>query len=245
MIRFPVFLMACTLPFSATAAKLSFTGDARLLDGDKQIYQEIHTINGECREDLFIPKTHSVVYQNERGETFADKELSYAVSSLRPDVDFQQPDFSESLKIINTNDETLSIAWQSPDGDTEKSTLKITDSLVADSGFDNFVRKHWSTVIGEGKTVEFDILAPTRGTAYEFVLEPAKDGRINADHVVRIKPSGTFLGFLVDPIVLGYSDDGLLTHYLGLTNIRKNLDANYTALIRYSVNKRPECELTR
>jgi hypothetical protein len=51
--------------------------------------------------------------------------------------------------------------------------------------------------------------------------------------------------FLVDPIVLGYDADGLLTDYLGLTNIRKDKDTNYTAHIRYAIEAIPECELTR
>jgi len=89
------------------------------------------------------------------------------------------------------------------------------------------------------------MVAPTRGDYYGFVLEPTGDSRIDAEHLVRIRPSSTLMRFLVDPILLGYNDAGLLTDYLGLTNIRKNEDNNYTAHIRYTIQAMPECELTR
>jgi hypothetical protein len=76
------------------------------------------------------------------------------------------------------------------------------------------------------------------------VLERVENEQIDADHVVQIRPTGMVLRFLVDPIVLGYNNAGALSDYLGLTNIRKNQDENYTAHIRYSVQTSPDCELT-
>jgi hypothetical protein len=112
-----------------------------------------------------------------------------------------------------------------------------------DAGFDNFVRQNWQSVVA-GEPVEFRFLGPTRGEHYGFVLERVENDRVNADHVVQIRPTGMVLRFLVDPIVLGYSNSGALSDYLGLTNIRKNQDENYTAHIRYKVNTTPDCELT-
>ena len=157
---------------------------------------------------------------------------------------FRQPGFNEVMEIRNRDDATLEIEWQTPEGDTENSTVEVTRKLVADAGFDNLVRNHWPEVTS-GDRIEFNFLAPTRGKAYGFVLEPAKDDRINATHTVLIEPSSTILSFLVDPILLGYNDNGALTDYLGLTNIRKDKDSNYTAHIRYAVDTAPDCELTR
>lgn len=80
---------------------------------------------------------------------------------------------------------------------------------------------------------------------FDLKREPVKHPDIQADYTFRIRPASTLLGFLVDPITLGYSKRGALTDYLGLTNIRKNPDTNYTAHIHYSVSTWPECELTR
>jgi hypothetical protein len=122
--------------------------------------------------------------------------------------------------------------------------LEITPSLVADAGFDNLVRQNWVRVIQNGQSVGFDMVAPTRGESYGFTLEPTSDDRIDARHLVRIRPSSTLMRFVVDPILLGYNADGLLTHYLGLTNIRKNEDTNHTAHIRYALEATPDCAMT-
>lgn len=52
-----------------------------------------------------------------------------------------------------------------------------------------------------------------------------------------------FLRVLVDPIRLGYRDDGFLTHYAGLGNIRRNQDENHVVSIRYQVIEAPGCSL--
>lgn len=238
-------LIACYLPvFTVSAAEVRFTGEAADLDNDKVIYKEHHVVDGECSEGLFRPDSQTVTYVHDEDTEFAEKKLSYDASPLRPTVDFRQPDFNEVMDINNRGDSELKIEWQTPNGETETSTVKVEDTLVADAGFDHLVRQNWSAVTS-GERVKFEFLAPTRGKAYGFVLEPAEDERIDAAYTVRIKPSGTILGFLVDPILLGYNEQGLLTDYLGLTNIRKDKDSNYTAHIRYTVETTPDCELTR
>lgn len=238
------FLLACALPLSAGAAEMRFTGQAMPLNGDNMLYEERHVVTGKCTVGLFRPTSHNVTYVRGNGEAFADKTLSYEQSALRPAMTFRQPGFNEVMEIRNRDDAKLEIEWQTPEGDTENSTVEVTRKLVADAGFDNLVRNHWPEVTS-GDRVEFDFLAPTRGKAYGFVLEPTEDDRINAAHTVLIEPSSTILSFLVDPILLGYNESGVLTNYLGLTNIRKDKDSNYTAHIRYTVETAPDCELTR
>ena len=240
-----IFVAALTLPFSALAADIRFVGTATPVEGGDAFYQEHHEITGTCDQGRFTPKNHSVRYSRADEDRFAWKTLSYAQSVLRPSIEFRQPDFAEVVEINNQNDQTLEVIWQAPSGSTDKSTLDVKPALVADAGFDNFVRQNWTRVVKNGESVKFDMVAPTRGDYYGFTLEPTTDSRINADHLLRIRPSSTLMRFLVDPIVLGYNADGLLTDYLGLTNIRKNADTNYTAHIRYAIEAIPECELTR
>ncbi|TGN41635.1 hypothetical protein [Marinobacter confluentis] len=239
-----VCMAALALPASALGSEIRFVGTATPIDGGDALYQESHVVTGSCQQGQFNPESHSVEYTRSNEGAFATKDLSYTESALRPTVDFRQPGFSETLDINNRDDETLEIIWQAPSGSTEEATLNVSSSLVADAGFDNFVRQNWKTVVENGESVEFEMVAPTRGDYYGFTLEPASDDRIDADHVVRIRTTSRLLGFLVDPIVLGYNSDGLLTDYLGLTNIRENEDANFTAHIRYDIEAMPECELT-
>ncbi|WP_417566696.1 hypothetical protein [Marinobacter sp.] len=228
---------------SAIANDFRFTGEATSPDG-QVLYQEHHRVDGTCQEGVFRPQEHHVDYHKPDGsEAFAHKALEYDLSIIRPAVNFVQPDFSETMKIAYPKPATLVINWDTPAGDSKQFEVEYPDNTVVDAGFDNLVRQNWQRVVA-GKSVDFRFLGPTRGEHYGFVLEPARSDKIDADHVVQIRPTGMVLRFLVEPIVLGYNENGALTDYYGLTNIRKNQDANYTAHIRYSVDTYPDCELT-
>lgn len=240
-------LAACSLLMISAplpAAMFEFDGTASALDSGEELYIEQHRVEGRCTGDRFVPETHRVEYRRSAAEQpFADKVLEYNHSPSRPTVDFRQPEFSERLEITYPADGELEIVWQKPSGETEPSGLRFGKTLVVDAGFDHFVRANWAAV-SQGDSVEFDFLAPTRGEAYGFVVEPGPEDQLDADIVVQIRPTSLFLRVLVDPIVLGYNSKGALTHYRGLTNIRKDIDSNYTAEIRYQVSRYPECELT-
>lgn len=244
MIRSAVALSALLLAApTAFGGPFEFTGTATD-DRDNLIYRESHRVEGHCTEGVFRPVRHSVEYRNtRRDEPFARKALSYGNGPLRPTVDFNQPDYNEQLIIRYPESDQLEIQWQQPSGKTEAYSVSFDQSLVVDAGFDHLVRANWDKV-ARGESVAFRFLAPTRGEHYGFVLEPTSNNQVSADVVVRIRPTSLVLRFLVEPIVLGYNRDGALTDYLGLTNIRKNADQNYTAHIRYDVTNYPDCELT-
>lgn len=228
---------------SAFASPFEFTGTAKDDNGNR-LYQETHRVEGSCAEGVFQPIDHLVDYRkSSRDDSFANKTLSYDNAVARPTVEFNQPDHNELLTIRYPEPTSLEIQWRAPGGNTDNFTVSFDDRLVVDAGFDQFVRANWDKVTN-GDTVEFRFLAPTRGEHYGFVLEPTSSDQVNADVVVRIRPTSFVLRFLVDPIVLGYNREGALTDYLGLTNIRKNSDENYTAHIQYEVSSYPDCELT-
>lgn len=236
-----VFLAAAAFPVAGEV--FEFSGTAKQ-DG-KVLYQEDHRVEGMCSEGVFDPVDHRVSYRNpESGDAFASKSLSYNNSAFRPRVEFRQPAFGEALTITYPQEQALSIAWQEPTGETREFTVPFDQQLVVDSGFDYFVRANWER-IRQGESVEFRFLAPTRGEHYGFVLEPATSVKVDADLTVQIRPTSLLLRVLVDPIVLGYSSDGALTDYLGLTNIRQDAESNHIAHIRYQVSRLPDCELTR
>ncbi|WP_417514777.1 hypothetical protein [Marinobacter sp.] len=242
----PASVVMAALAMPVTADMFLFTGSAVSADG-APLYDEQHRVEGSCDSGIFQPLEHQVTYirRAEAGEkVFANKTLNYSPSSIRPTVNYRQPNFEESLKIAYPDSGSVAVAWQRTGGDIERSTVEISDNLVVDAGFDNLVRENWDKVVSR-KSVKFRFLAPTRGTDYAFILEPAESAAINADHVVQIRPDNLVLKFLVDPIILGYNNKGALTAYSGLTNVRENTDQNYTATIRYEVSSYPDCDLTR
>jgi hypothetical protein len=240
----PAAVAVAALATTVSAEVFQFTGAAESNDG-KALYGERHRIEGACENGVFRPLEHRVTYIRQAegdAETFAEKNLDYRSSSIRPKVNYQQPDFDESLEITYADSGSVTVVWQRPGGNIERSSVEISNSLVVDAGFDNLVRRNWDKIVS-GESVKFRFLAPTRGTDYAFILEPAENLGMKADHVVQIRPDSVLLSFLVDPIILGYNNKGALTAYSGLTNVRENADQNYTATIRYAVSTYPECEL--
>ncbi|EAZ97943.1 hypothetical protein [Marinobacter sp. ELB17] len=249
--------LAATLAWAPAMANASaefhFTGSARPLgsaNAGSELYREQHTIQGVCRGNQFKPQSHRVEYFDASSDTpFASKQLRYdrgeQPSLLRPDVEFVQPRFNERLT-VGYDSGSVAIEWQSPAQGVEQFRLDSNNSLVVDSGFDNLVRQNWQTVV-EGGSVNFEFLAPTRGSYYGFVMEPADNksnsDRIRADHLIQIRPTSLFLRLIVEPILLGYNQQGALTHYSGLTNIRLNQQENIQADIVYSVTEYPPCPL--
>lgn len=233
-------LAVLTTPVLA-ANTFEFTGTAES-DG-ATLYKEHHELQGVCENGVFQPAKHRVAYRRpDEQKSFAQKRLDYGQSAIRPAMDYRQPDFQERLEVTYPNTDSVAIKWQQPDGGIKQSSVKTTDNLVVDAGFDNLVRQHWDNIISDNP-INFRFLAPTRGTNYAFVLEPEDDPKLAADHVVQIRPDSMVLNFLMDPIILGYNDKGALTLYSGLTNVRKNTDQNYTATIRYEVSSYPDCQL--
>lgn len=220
-----------------------FAGEARAKNGGV-LYTEHHKVEGECTQGRFRPLDHRVEYREPDGnDSFADKVLRYERSPLQPEVTFSQPRFDESLQISYPGNDLIEVDWQTPDGETRAFNVPLQGRAVVDAGFDNLVRQNWS-MLQQGRSVEFRFLGPTRGELYGFIVEPSDHPDLDAYLEVAIRPTSTLLRFLVDPIQLGYNSQGALTHYLGLTNIRKNPDTNYQAHIRYDIASYPECELT-
>ncbi|WP_166268225.1 hypothetical protein [Marinobacter caseinilyticus] len=237
-------LLATGLSQATAASNWMFVGKAYNADDRSTLlYEEHHRVEGECGRDGWHPIRHQIDYRTPgSGEVFAHKTLDYQRSDLMPSVEFEQPMFDERMTITNLDNSQLSIEWLSNGKDLKQFRVNVDDNVVADAGFDNLVREHWSG-LRKGRDIDFRFLAPTRGEHYGFTLASVDDPRIRSDVALEIRPSGVIMGLLVDPILLGYNAEGYLTDYIGLTNIRKNQDANYIAHIRYHHGQPPTCAL--
>ncbi|TBW56045.1 hypothetical protein EZI54_10410 [Marinobacter halodurans] len=218
-------------------AEYRFSGTATGDDGIR-LYEEHHTVNGECRNGHFVPRTHGVDYValdeslGRLNHTFARKQIDYSQSTWRPTVDFSQPNFDERLMIRNVNDRQARLRWQTPTGEQETFVVPLDRDTVIDAGFVHFIRDHWAS-LEQGQSVAFSFLAPTRGETYGFVAEPTTSDAVDAPMVINMRPTGVLLRWAVDPIILGFDDQGRLTDYVGLGNIRRDQDRNYNVQLRY------------
>ncbi len=252
----PMLLMAAALVLPSPAHAnvgdvFRFSGEAR--EDGRELYRELHEVTGECLAGQWQPRFHQVTYvRPDSDEPFASKELDYTPGLLTPAVTFHQPDFAEKLLVrpgqrdgntaAGNTPAQVTIDWKPARGEPQQFRVALEDSVVIDAGFDHLIRQNWSAIIRD-QPIRFRFLGPTRGEHYGFSLKPARPEIPDAAHVVSIEPTGLLTRMLVAPILLGYDGNGFLTDYVGLTNIRKNSDTNYTAHIRYSHNGLPDCPL--
>ena len=237
-------MFAITVSLAATQAgadmKMTFTGLAESLSGTP-LYEEHHQVFGECRDNHWHPTRHNVSYKDPGSvDSFATKELNYDLATSRPSFIFEQPRFNERLAVQNSEDRRLVIDWQSPEGRNERFRVDVDQRVVVDAGFDQFIRDNYRT-LARGDSLRLRFLAPTRGAHYGFIAEPIQDRRVDAPLTVQIRASGLLSRWFVDPILLGYDEQGFLTDYVGLTNVRMNNDENFTAHIRYQIDQAPSC----
>ena len=240
--RSALLVFAISVPLSALGeTTVRFVGEARSVDDGELYYTETHVQNGECRDGLWRPDTHEVTYRDTKGDTIASKTMDYSVSRQRPGFELDEPRFDERMRVHNDDDRRVSIDWRTPEGEDRSFDASMPDDGVIDAGFSELVRQNWSRLTEDAERIRISFLAPTRGEFYNFEVRPAAKEELEGEHVFRIRPRGWVSRWFVDDIFLGYDDEGRLTDYYGLTNLRETTEENYTAHIRYDFEQSADC----
>lgn len=235
-------LLAIGAPLSAQAeTAVRFVGEARSINGGELYYTETHEQIGQCREGLWRPDSHEVTYRDPNGDTIATKTMDYSVSRQRPGFELDEPRFDERMQVRNEDDRRVRIDWRTPEGEDESFEANMPSDGVIDAGFSELVRQNWDRLTEDGERVRISFLAPTRGEFYNFEVRPSAREALDGEHVFQIRPRGWVSRWFVDDIYLGYDDEGRLTDYFGLTNLRETSEENYTAHIRYDFEQGADC----
>jgi hypothetical protein len=229
-------VLACADPQAAVAADLGFTGYARDLETGRLLYIESHFVRGHGEPG----ESRIVLYRCANGtETFARKELNYG--SVREEPEFSFVDgrsgYTEGLRrgpggpVVFQRDSARAPA--------REAKVPSNVAVVADAGFDEFVRKHWSE-LEAGQTVRFAFLIPSRLDFLTFKVKKHRDDSVEgaAAAVIRLNLSGV-LGWFLPYIEASYrKSDQVLMRYKGLTNIRDTAGDNFVALIEFPMKER-------
>jgi hypothetical protein len=108
-------------------------------------------------------------------------------------------------------------------------------ALVADAGFDDFVRSHWNE-LEAGNTVKFSFSGtepPPRRSPSRFVSTSESTFEGAPVSVIRLALSGVF-GWVLPHIDVSYrKSDRALLRYEGLTNMRDEKGDNHVAVIEF------------
>ncbi len=230
----------------ALAADQSFQGYARDLRSGQLLYIESHFVKalgtpGERRVVLYrcVKGDSSVA-----GEPFGRKELSYEHERDAPDFSYLDARFGH-LEGLRHSGSALEVFDRERSGAaTRTSRLAPGLALVADAGFDEYVKGHWNE-LEAGETVRFPFLVPSRLDVLTFKVNKHGETQIEGAtaSVIRLNLSG-FLGWFLPYIEVSYrKSDRLLMRYKGLTNVWDARGNNLSAQIDLPAADRHEAEV--
>lgn len=213
-------LAACVslIAVAASAADASFTGYARSLDGATLLYVESHAVSGAGT----VGEARVVLYRCAVGAApFARKELDYGADRIAPAFAFEdaRSGFAEGLR---RNVRGLEVfARAGANAKLRSELLTPAGALVADAGFDEFVRARWD-LLEKGVTVEVPFLVPSRLDSINFKVRKVSEATIEGESasVFRLSVAGPLGWFLSDIDVSYRKSDRRLMRYRGITNVR-------------------------
>jgi hypothetical protein len=213
---------------------LSYSGVARSLQSNQFLYGEHHFLryqNGDLAERV-------VLYTCADGSAFARKVVGYA-HPLAPD--FELVDESSGLREgLRPQGAQRQVFYQESRAAPERDKAAPNAlGLVADAGFDEFVRRRWEPLVaGQKQNIEF--LVPSRLDSMSFQVKHLRSQTVVSQpaEVFELALAGV-LGWVAPSIVVYYGvHDHVLLLYEGLSDLRDAGGNNYKARIEFLPNLR-------
>lgn len=213
---------------ASRAAVLETVGDAHARDDGRLLYREQHLI----RRDGDRPLERLVLYRCPDGTAFARKRIDYRASILAPDfalVDARG--YREGLRRENGQTQV----WHD---DAAPRPLGAPDAtLVADAGFDEFIRQRW-TALAPGRAQALAFAIPALGRSLSFKIRDAGDATPTRRRF-ELKAGG-LVGLVAPAIAVDYDPrDRRLRRFVGPTNIRDARGKQIEARIEFAQAPRP------
>jgi hypothetical protein len=214
-------LSSCLMMLSATCMadfEVRYEqGKAWNSDKTKVLYYESHWTTSENA----VLKNRTVLYRCVDGTAFARKEINYARSTLAPEFSFNDVRFNyqEGLRWQKDRPEL----WFVRNGQRQQKLLSNSDKLVADAGFDVFVKNQWPA-LSAARRQSLQFAVPSRLTSYAFNLQRINSLPFNKEPAQSFKLSiDGWLGFVAPNIEITYSRNSKrLLRFKGLSNILNN-----------------------
>jgi len=212
-------LAMCLLTSTAANADLRYEeGLARNPDNKQALYTEQHWV----RLNKVVPTERLVIYRCMDGTPFARKRVNYQPSIQAPAFEFvdARKGYLEGMRYIKNQ----AALWHRPSGKVpEKNSLLEVKNLVADAGFNEFIRIHWQK-LRSGNALPLRFAVPTRLQAYKFSLKQTGESQFAGVPAVtyQMKLSG-LLSLVSDPIEVTYDQSTRrLMRFKGLSNLRND-----------------------
>ena len=191
-------------------------GLARNPENKQALYTEHHWI----RLNGTNPLERLVIYRCMDGTAFARKRVNYQPSAQAPAFEFvdARKGYIEGLRYIKNK----AALWHRPPGKLpEKNSVLAVQNLVADAGFNEFIKINWLK-LRSGSALPLRFAVPTRLQAYKFNLKQTNESMFAGVPAVtyQLKLSG-LLSLVSDPIEVTYDKASRrLLRFQGLSNLR-------------------------
>lgn len=181
-----------------------------------ELYREQHW----TRRDGARPLERLVIYRCPDGRAFARKRVDYTRSELAPAFKLEDARSGYVEGLRGGGKPTL--FFNEGRGGAERSALVTTPDLVADAGFDQFIRRNWTTLAG-GKGLPLAFAVPSRLRSMAFSVTRVGEGGLIAGEkswLFRLKLDG-WLGLVAPSIDVSYGQQSRrLLRFEGLSNLR-------------------------
>jgi hypothetical protein len=215
--RYLALFIAMTLPSANCLAETVVRyeqGQAWNVSKTKLLYTESHWTSSENNS----LKNRTVLYRCADGTPFARKEINYVASALAPTFSFKDSRFNyqEGLSWQNGSPQV----WFMRDGKRNQKLLNPSENLIADAGFDAFIKSRWPLLISaQPQNLQFAI--PARLTSYGFTLQQTSSLAFKNEPAHRFKLGlQSWLGFIAPNLELIYNQNTKrLLSFKGLSNI--------------------------
>ncbi len=226
----------CGVLSAAQAATdyVSYSGTAYAWQGEQVLYHEHHVV--QYQEGQLTERV--VLYECASGQPFARKELHYR-DLLAPDFRFEDQRNGVVEGLLQTGAGRSVFFKEDFAGQQMQAALPPTEGLVADAGFDEFIRSRWQSLMSE-RSEPIRFLIPSRLQAMGFTVQHRGQAVVEGvpAEVFHLNLAG-LLGWFLSGIDVYYSSaQHVLLRYAGLSNLRDSAGHYFKADIAFPVNRR-------
>ncbi len=217
--------------------KANIIGEVRDVATNQPLYCEYHIF-----EEGDNKKTR-VEYRNTDQVLIATKSIDYSPSPTRPNVVQKDLRHNELRSVIfdGSDNSGINVSYRKPNkSDIKTVTIKLSDDLVIDAGFDEAVREYWYTLVA-GEKLVMDFLSPVHLDTIKLTVKKSTAKSCYKETYDRetqacflIKPSNVVLNLFVKPLALIYDlKSRRLLSFKGAVNITNEKGGTQNAIIKY------------
>ena len=190
-------------------------GVARNPSNSAEMYREQHWVRSQAGR----PVERLVLYRCPDGTAFARKRVDYRSSSISPAFAFEDRRSGHREGLRRASAPTL--FFQAPGAVAERLARIDKAGFVADAGFDEFIRRHWSG-LAAGGAMPLEFALPSRLRSLPFTVRRQGASMVAGEKawVFRLKLDG-LLGLVAPSIDVSYGQASQrLLRFQGLSNLR-------------------------